>query len=181
MSKGSSKHKAHLLPPGIPFDAHVSAYWDNQIAPFFLADVQRANDEVEAGLASRTAKDRAVISEENIKGYLAPVWEARAKALLRGGSEADVEAAVGEKLDDAAGYYRWRAAATEKTADAVELRNLVLAEEPLSRARVLKGEGQKSRPAKRIEQLIHQDIAERLTLRDHKVGRRKVQDILSGR
>ena len=61
--------------------------------------------------------------------------------------------------------------AAEKAAG---LRERVLAEEPLARAAVRKEQDAKSKPAKRIETLVHERIAETL-----KISARQVRRILS--
>jgi hypothetical protein len=152
-------------------DAHIVAWLGTPEA--LLAEVERLEREDADALAALVAPG---VPSSVVRNRLNPLHAALEPSLFE--DDPDTRATMREKaLALSALHY---AEITKSTRGAMEkaasLSERVLAEEPLARASVRREQDAKSKPAKRIETLVHQRIAETLG-----ISVRHVRRVLSRR
>jgi CRP-like cAMP-binding protein len=166
--------------PAEAFDAHIGAYWTNKLKAFFSSPAdalafaetfERLEREDADALAALVAPG---VPPSAVRNRLNPLYAALEPSLCE--DDPDTRAAMRETaLALSALHYAEITKSTRSTmAKAASLRERVVVEEPLARASVLKEQDAKIKPAKRIETLVHQRIAETLG-----ISVRQVQRVLS--
>ena len=151
---------------------YIVVYWANYWLNTWPDTIERLEREDADALAALVAPG---VPPSAVRDRLNPLHAALEPSLFE--DDPDTRAAMWEKaLALSALHYAEMTKPTRSTMEkAALLRERVLAEEPLARAAVAADQDAKSRPAKRIETLVHQRIAETLG----GISLRQVQRILA--